>query len=296
MGVKGMVFGNWLFIWCFSAACFMAGWMGAVFSQESGAPIVVEVFYSKEDPSWKKTEQRIDAVAGALSKLRITKISIDAADGYARLLAAEKRLGIKRPGEITLIMGKHYLINKGERKEIEAYFRSSAQRMLEPEKIKGRTPSEAQDRVKAFAVEAFGKDIEISRVPAGVDKSVHLKLFRVSQGGKSKGWVADAFHHIQCPVCNDVQFLAAVEPDEIQIKRIKPVRRLERWGRPLDGKEQERFLGQFKALKAKQIAKEGIRVDGISGATKTSNAYRSMATEILKAVSRAGSLKEESEK
>ena len=43
------------------------------------------------------------------------------------------------PGEITLIMGRHFLINKGERKEIETYFKASAQRVLEPGKIKGRT-------------------------------------------------------------------------------------------------------------------------------------------------------------
>lgn len=235
-------------------------------------PVDITVYYSKEDPRWKTTEASIDAVGKEFPRLRITKVLIDDEAGYKALHDAEKRLRIDPTGEITLVMGPYYLTSKGDRRGIETYFRPVVARVLKPGQIKGRRLPDA----KAFARHAFGKGVECEQPKE--DKTRSIRYHRVLKAGKHVGWVVDAHREVRCPVCNDTQFMVAVVLPELKVTDIRLVRPLERYGRVLDQKEMDGFVKQFRGRTIKNAKAD---VDTISGATKTSRAYRAAFGELM---------------
>jgi hypothetical protein len=246
----------------------------SVRSQEDGPPIDAQVYYSKDDPKWPEAEKAVDAAAKRFPRMRFEKISIDTDEGYQKLAAAEKQNLITKTGEITLVMGPLSLTDKGERRDIEKYLEPMIDRILHPEKAKGKLQAD----IAAYVKDVFGKDATTEALPA--KEQDHTIYYRVKNDGKHAGWAVEAYRHIGCPVCNDAQFMVALDP-EFKVIDLRPVRELEIMGRKLDEKETAAFTGQFKGKTAD--GKE-VKVDGISGATKTTHAYEYALTDILKEI------------
>jgi len=240
-------------------------------------PIPVTVFFSKEDKHWAEAEKVIDAVAKKFPRLSLEKKSIDDDTGYKDLVEAEKHNLIKDSGDLTLIMGPLSLTSKGKRRDVETYFEPMVARLLDPEKAKGRLKAD----VAAFVKDIFGADAAAHMLPETTNENIFY--FRVQQDGRDIGWVADAFKAIACPVCNDVQVLIAADP-ALRILNLRPVRELERWGMALHEKEASKFTGQFKG----KTPRVEVKVDGVSGATKTHRAYESVVAEALRDLQKAG--------
>ncbi len=239
-------------------------------------PVVeATVYYSKDDPRWKETDQAIETVEKAVPCLRVARVSIDSDEGYRQLAEAEKRLKIAESGEVTLVLGPLFLTSKDKRRGIEMYFGPMLQRVLKPEAGKGRLPAD----VPAYAKKHFGADAAVEALPD--DGKQNIKYHRICKNGQAAGWVADAFQPIGCPVCNDAQALIAVSHPDLALIDVTPVRELERLGRKLEEKEQGAFTSQFKGHSLK---KAEVRVDGVSGATKTSLAYEALIREIREAL------------
>jgi hypothetical protein len=242
--------------------------------QPQEAPIDAQLYYSKDDPTWRETEKAVDAVVQKIPRLRIEKISIDTDEGYQKLAAAEKANLFTRHGDITLVMGPIMLSDKEQRRDIETYLEPMLVRLLHPEKAKGKL----QANIAAFEKDVFGDGAVDEKLPA--TEQENIVYHRVKKVGKDAGWVVEAYSHIGCPVCNDVQFVVAFDSD-LKILDLKPVRELERYGRTLDEKETSAFVSQFKGRSAEGKA---VQVDGISGATKTSHSYENTLNEVLKGI------------
>jgi hypothetical protein len=131
----------------------------------------------------------------------------------------------------------------------------------------------------AYCASVFGKDARVEALPkeAGGDAALDALWHRVLNGDKQIGWIVDAYWPIACPVCNDTQFLIALQSPGAKILDVRPVRELERMGLTLDAKENTAFTSQFKDA----TPQAAIKVDGISGATKTSVSYQSAVNRIL---------------
>jgi len=238
-------------------------------------PVDATVFYSKDDAHWKDAEKILDAVTRELPRLKLEKISIDDPKGYTRLTEVEQSHKIIEPGEMTLEFGPFVLISKGERRDVEKYFGPLVRRILDPKAGKGRLKADAAPYASAI----FGKDVRVDEAPkvAGGDAALDAIWYRVLSGDKSVGWVVDAYWPITCPVCNDTQFMVALQLPETKILDIRPVRELERMGLALEAKEGAAFTAQFKNMAPPAPPK----VDGISGATKTASSYQSAVARIL---------------
>ena len=260
----------------------------------SEAPqIEAEVYYSKEDPHWPGAEQILETVARQYAPLKITKVCMDDDAGYRKLTEAEQKLHIAQPGDVTVVLSATYpapadepatgpkskasteqlaLTSSCERREVEQCLATVVKRLRNPAEGKGRLETD----VPVFAAEVFGK---AARVEALADeRAEHCRYYAVYYDAKRAGWIVDAFRHIVCPVCNDMQFLMAVGAPELQVLRIRPQRDLERLAGKLDDKESEAFLDQFKG-RGPETSR--IKVDAISGATKTCRLYESTVRDAL---------------
>lgn len=235
------------------------------------APIDVEVFYSKDDPHWVAADKKIAEVNAKFPRLRIARISYDDPAGYKKLTAREKDLGLKETGDLLILLGPIPLTSKGNNRHAETHFEAVVARAIDPNAGKGRLES-APD---AFAKERFGKDATTAPLSEIEDGAV--KLFKVMQGGKVAGYVADAYIPNRCPMCNDTQFLVAADP-AFKILAIHAVRPLELYGTPLASERADAFLKQFVGRAPSETPQQ---VDGITGATKTVSAYENAVLSIL---------------
>jgi len=241
---------------------------------EEEEAIPVSIYYSKEDPNWPAAEKVLVEVARENPRLRLTKIAIDDEAGYKQLAEAEKTLGINPTGEITVTIGPLFLTSQGERRDVETYFSSLTRQVLHPEGKKGRLPCDA----KAFAAEIFGKGIQLQ--PAEKKAEEQNTVFNaVLQNGKMAGWVVEVYRHIECPSCNDTQFLLALKMPEETIAALRPVQDLERWGLKLSEKETAAFLGQFNG---RTLAQQDQKIDYIPNAAKTSRSYETAVNEVMR--------------
>lgn len=235
-------------------------------------PVDVTVFFSNEDTHWTESQKIIDAVAQKYPRLNVRKINIDTPEGYKALHTAEERSGVKEYGELTIVIGNIVLTSKGEKRNAERAFATTAERMLGVANIKGKRKAD----IPAYARDIFGKD-----AVAAADESkpeLDTVYYRVSAEGKPVGWIANVFHDIECPVCNDAQFLVALRSPELTVIDVRPVQALERRGEQLSDEEAKKFLGQFKDRSPDDA---GRRVDAISGATKTTLAYQISIANVL---------------
>ena len=86
----------------------------------------------------------------------------------------------------------------------------------------------------------------------------------------------EGYRTIACGYCRNVRFfLAAAEP-RLNVLDLTPVEKLERFGKPLSKEEARRFVSQFKNWKPAGMSggkNARRRVDGITGATKTTRIY-----------------------
>lgn len=253
------------------AACAIISWARA----EDLPPVDATVFYSKDDAHWKDAEKILDAVTRELPRVKLEKISIDDPKGYTRLTEVEQSHKVIEPGELTLEFGPFVLISKGERRDVEKYFGPLVRRILDPKAGKGRLKGDAA----AYAGAIFGKDARVEEAPkvAGGDAALDAVWYRVLNGEKNIGWVVDAYWPIACPVCNDTQFMVALQLPDAKVLDVRPVREIERMGLALEPKEGTAFTAQFKNMAPPAPPK----IDGISGATKTASSYQSALARIL---------------
>ena len=265
-------------------------------------PMQIEaaVYYSKEDPHWTDAERILETVAQQYAPLRITKVCIDDDAGYRQLAEAEQKLHVYEPGDLTVVLSATYaaplpptpsrsgegagggqpktsteqlaLSSTGARREVEQCLAAVVKRLRNPDEGKGRLESD----LPAFVAEVFGKGATVKAEPD--DKAAHSRYYTVYHEGKRVGWIVDAFRHAGCPVCNDMQFLMAVSAPELKVLLIRPQRDLERLAVSLDSKDSQAFLDQFKG-RAPETGQ--IRVDAISGATKTCRLYESTVRDAM---------------
>ena len=256
-----------LLAFCFATILFF----GVV--RASDQPVDVTVFFSYEDPHWTDAQKVIDAAAEKYPRLRVKKVSVDSAEGYKALRAAEEKANVKECGELTILIGGGIaLTSKGDKRDAERLFNGAVERMLGTANIKGKRKVD----VAEYSKDIFGKDASVAA--DDTNPELNTEYFRVSSGGKPVGWIANTFHEIECPVCNDVQFLVSVKSPDLTIIDMRPVQALERRGEKLSDEESKKFLGQFKDRSPDQA---GRRVDAISGATKTTVAYQISVANVL---------------
>jgi len=263
------------FLW--SAAWLLVGRASEAAEAAEKPPPEATVFYSKEDPHWAEAEKVLDGVVKQNPRLKLTKVCIDDDAGYWQLAELEQKMHINPPGELTLVIGEIALTSKEERRDVEKCFGGVVKRLRFPDDGKGRLEPD----VSAFAREIFGKDATVD--PSPDPKAEHSRYHPIGVGGKRAGWVVDAFRHITCPTCNDMQFLMAVSVPEAKVLQIRPQRDLERLAAKLDDQESSAFLAQFKG---RTTAAAQQRVDAISGVTKTCHMYESCVREALAEIQR----------
>ncbi|MGD0091722.1 MAG: hypothetical protein ABSE73_17545, partial [Planctomycetota bacterium] len=235
-------------------------------------------------------------VAHQFAPLKIIQVCIDDDAGYAQLAEAEQKLHIAQPGDLTVILSvpappsppaeeekgraaEHkqrteqlVLASTLERRDVEQYLAAVVKRLRNPAEGKGRLEPD----VSAFAAEVFGKG---ARAEAGPDNTAeHNRYYAVFAGTKRVGWIVDAFRHVGCPTCNDMQFLMAVSGAEPKVLLIRPQRDLERLAVRLDDSASKTFLEQFKGRNPETSQ---IKVDAVSGVTKTCRLYEGAVRDAL---------------
>ena len=258
-------------VWLLCAGASLAATEGA---PPAGATPVSEatVYYSKEDPHWPEAEKTIAAVAQQYAPLKIVEVSIDDAAGYAQLEEAEKRLHIASPGDITLVIGQVALTSRGQHREVETYFGSVVKRLRNPQEGKGRLAPDAAE----FAGGVFGTGVSVE--PAPDHQAEHYRYYAVLRAGKRIGWVVDAFRHVNCPTCNDMQFLMAVSVPDLKVLLIRPERDLERLAVKLSDQESGAFVTQFVG---RTPATSQVRADAVTAVTKTCRMYENAVRDAL---------------
>jgi len=269
-----------------STCCLLFLALMASVARTSEEPLAVTVFYSKEDPQWKKTEFVVDSSAKLYGqRVVVEKVSYDDPKGYARLAKIEKELPVDRPGEITAVIGRFPLTSSGKRRDIENYIAPVIARLLAGENFKKRLAAKAA----AFAQERFpGGSLQVTR---DFEKLGGI-YYRVSRGGTVLGWVVDAYRTIHCPVCYDAQLLVAVSAgQERKVLGLQPVRAFELYGKALPKERLQIYLRQFEGMKADTSR----RIDAITGATKTSIAYEKAVRSVLQTLRDRTSASEASE-
>ena len=107
------------------------------------------------------------------------------------------------------------------------------------------------------------------------------RLAPVIVGGKRVGWVIDAFRHIKCPTCIDMQCLIAVGLPKMRVLKVQPQRAIERYGVPIDEEDAGLFVMQFEEWTPTTPT---VRVDAVVGATKTSRTYEAVVRDVLKQI------------
>ena len=231
-----------------------------------------ELYYSPKNPRWEEVKKLADELEKKHKEVRLGRFDMDTEEGQKKLAEAEKDHAITARGDFTFIFGPYSLVSKDDKREVELYMESMVARILNPDPVKGRLTTD----MPAYAREIFGKDATVEAVVPPQTEQLVL-IDRVSSGGKFVGWAIDAFHPIICPICSDTQFMMAVDPD-FKTLDIRPLRQLERRARKLEETETDAFLKQFKRVLP---STEALKVDGISGATRTSIAYEQAMNEII---------------
>ncbi|GMV79534.1 MAG: hypothetical protein AMXMBFR7_07180 [Planctomycetota bacterium] len=228
------------------------------------------VYYSADDPHWTEAKAALEAAFAKHPRAKPAYVAIDTPEGYRKLRTDEERLKIK-PGDLTVILGAFALTSTGERRDAERYLDSALARMLSHGAAKGRKEADPLP----FAREVFGAEASLGEPESIAEGAVQLYSVRV--GEKMVGYVAEAFRAISCPVCNDVQFLAAYRPNGGPLLRIRHLLPLERYGKALGEEAAAEFS---KSLLRPGEPARPISVDAVSGATKTAHAYEALIRTI----------------
>ncbi|HLX63934.1 MAG TPA: FMN-binding protein [Planctomycetota bacterium] len=236
----------------------------------------VEFFFSNADPRAAETRKFVEGVMKSVApNIPAEYLSIDEKKHAKRLKNLEKEFDIKNPGEITLFFGPHFLIDKGEKRDIEAFFSGMMTRLIKVSKKDESHKDRIVTDVPKFAKEIFGEDATAAADNA--QTGALINFYRVTKNGKPAGWIADAYDPIGCPICSGTQFLAALD-DKLAIMEVRPVREIERIGTPLPDAETKKFIEQFKGKTPKANLEQ---IDGISRATKSVHAYQSLLEDIF---------------
>lgn len=98
-----------------------------------------------------------------------------------------------------------------------------------------------------------------------------LVRYEVSQGWTSLGVAYQIREDISCPVCADVRALVEVRNGKIRDTILIDPFHL--YGKPMPAELQQSFIAQFENKEIKERMLVGFNVDGISGATKSSEKF-----------------------
>lgn len=234
--------------------------------------IDVQVFFSAGDARWPETDRLLDEVGREFPRLRIARTRIDQEEGRKLLNQFIKEKRVKEPGEVTLVLGPYCLINDPKLQEVQTYFRSLVRRIHNPNEGKGR-----QDNDPApFVRKVFGSECTFSQVRGPVGEA--CRYFVVRRDARDVGFVVDAFRTVRCPMCNDAQFLVAVQLPDCAILAVRPIKPFDSYGRDMEESKVAPFVQQ---LHGRSEDLRERKVDGVTGATRTSNAYHEALVEIL---------------
>jgi hypothetical protein len=235
--------------------------------------IEVVVYYQPQDSHWSDAQKVIDKVAATFKTAHFTRISTATPAGAAALKDFEEKNKIKEHGDLTVSVAGAIIVSTDDNRLVEKTLEYACTRAVAGLPAhKGKITA----NVNAYALEIFGKSVVTTFLERS-EGDQDVEYFVVKKDGTTLGWVADAYYHIKCPVCNDTQFMAAVKFPNVMLLDLRPVRPLELRGVPIDAKKVGEFTAQFK----NKTTKEGKDIDGISGATKTSEAYEKLVNELL---------------
>ncbi len=251
---------------------------GSVYAVEAGvkdAAVAVEYYFSNKDHDLAACDKVLADIVKQMPNILIERVCIDDKKGYARLVEEEKRLGISKPGDRTLIFGPYFLLSKGDQKDIETFFCPMMRRIFEQMTGEYAYKKRLLPDVNAYAKSIYGKSAIAKMEPD--QKGNAIVYYRVMKEGKFEGWVADAYDPIGCPICSSAQLLVATDP-KAAILNVRPARPIERLSTKIPEDEIESYCNQFKG---RSPAKLPGKVDGVSRATKSTHAYMESITDIL---------------
>jgi len=237
------------------------------------APVPIELYVSATDPERPAIRAAVDQVIQRFPRLRLTEIDIDTTEGRVARETMEKEHRIRDPGEATLCLGPFHLVNRANDRQIQTYFPYLAARVFDPSAGQGRLEVDPVP----FARSVFGAQARLE--PREVSELAGQRIFAVLEDDRPVGWVADLFRATRCPMCNDTQFLAALSPD-LEIRAIRPVRPIERYGKDVDAEERDAYLKRLEGRKPEP----DLQVDAVVGATRTCLAYRSLLLDLGRAL------------
>ena len=125
------------------------------------------------------------------------------------------------------------------------------------------------------------KSDEILRILKGLFNEDNLKYevsnfgectqYTVLVDGQRIGYAYQVRKDIHCPVCRDVRYFVGINTDET-IKGIFLVNSFERYGNPIEEETVTNFLQRFIGRNLTDL-RATARIDGISGATKTTSNF-----------------------
>jgi hypothetical protein len=236
------------------------------------APIDLQVYYSKGDPSWPAADETVRKVEKLWSRIRVERVSVDESKGIERLAELQIRLQVPRITGPLLVFGPYWLMGEEKGRSINDYFAWMAARIQYPEVGKGRL----QTDVVAYVKRVFGGETTDS-----LKEKDGIVYYEVRQAGHKTGYVADVYRTNDCPSCGDTQFMLAVRAPDFTVFDLTPVRSPERWGRPLLETESQTLRKHFLGFSPKG---ERPSLDAISGSTKTVSAYENTVAEALKEI------------
>ena len=250
--------------------------------------VEVVVYYQPQDSHWSDAQKAIDKVAAQFKTAHFTRVNVSTPAGAAALKEFEEKHKVTEHGDLTVSVDGAVIVSSGDTRTVEKtleYACTRATAGLPAHKGKVTAP------VSTYAQEIFGKGVATALVEHP-DGELDIEYFAVTKDGALLGWVANAYFHIKCPVCNDSQFLAAVRSPAVMLLNLRPVRALELRGTPLSPKVINDFIAQFK----NRTVKDNKDVDGISGATKSSDAYEKLVGELLDHLAQKQKKQEKSDK
>jgi len=267
-----------LFAVLFSYGCFNAA--AAEEPKPEEPPVDVQFYHSKKDPRLAEADKALAAVVKQMPMIRIERVAIDDKDGYKRLAEIERTYDVKEPGEMTMVFGPFVLIDKGEKRDIETYFGPMMKRLIGQMKGDNSFKERVTPNVAAYTETVFGKGATAVEEPD--QKGNDIVFYRVKNGGKQVGWIANAYDVIGCPICSSAQFFLAADSN-LAIVDVTPIREIERMATKMPEAEVAKFVAQFKG---KSPTNPPAKVDAISRATKTSHAFESSIGDIFEELKR----------
>jgi len=259
----------------------------ALRGRSGGTRLVVHVFYSSTEEALAAVEPALAAARRAYPRrVEIVRHDIEQEGEYDRRLAFERAAGVREgsggaavleafieeiPGEDGAGTG---WVEEGSpvpllgEKEVGS-LDLAVRRMLEP-----RVPRKplAEDERLQRVKKHFGPQALLAPAPGDAEGAERewREVYRLSGGQRERlGWACFIRGRIDCPLCDDVHFLLALDARG-RIRAVTPIH-------PIlhapDIEAVDKFAAQFTGKGRDSELALGVTLDGITGATKSAKLY-----------------------